>query len=163
MSPGFNCNKCGKSISEIDEMKNHAEVCMEEFLPAQKSKVCRYYARGECWKGNQCLFVHPKSSQEEHRVNIPLCSNGLSCRFLMSGVCRYFHPGIGVQHPTWQSQQQEQHQQEQYQKKGRWCRFLEDCWRVPNCPFTHYDQDFPKLPKVNKPQESSNLQDWMDY
>ena len=53
--------------------------------------------------------------------------------------------GIGVQQPKSTSGNI-------YEQQGRqWCNFSEDCTRVPNCPFLHSTQDFPALPKRNRP------------
>ena len=34
-------------------------------------------------------------------------------------------------------------------RQSMWCRFLEDCNRVPNCKYLQYYEDFPKLQKTN--------------
>ena len=49
----FNCNKCGELVTGIEDMNNHVEQCMEEFMPAQKNKVCRYFARWTTKKTKQ--------------------------------------------------------------------------------------------------------------
>ena len=159
--PIFSCNKCGYSVTGTEDMKNHVANCMEEFVPAHRSRVCRYFARGDCWKGDQCLFAHPDSSWGPNKRNIPACVNGPFCRFLRSGVCRFFHPAIGVQQPAEQRRCQPRYQQDWQQNTGsRWCRHLEDCTRIPNCPFSHYEEDFPKLPNAKNPPE---FQDWLEY
>ena len=45
------------------------------------------------------------------------------------------------------------------------CRYMEDCWRVPRCPFSHYEQDFPQLQKNNPPETLrlfNNIEMWQD-
>ena len=131
-------------------MLNHAQECMSGFEEVQ-SKVCKYFVNGGCWKGfNECIFIHPHSPQESEA---PRCRNGNGCRYLANGVCSFFHEDIGVQNPR---NQFPNHQSSQYQnlfqvQPRRWCRFLEDCNRVPYCPFVHAAEDFPELNQASNP------------
>ena len=121
------------------------------------------------------MFYHPEQNRFKNVTNVAHCNNGIGCKYLASGVCRFFHQGVGVKNMMNQSQQQQEqqhfqqqhypqqqqqkyHQQHRQYKESTWCRFLEDCDRVPNCPFTHYEEDFPKLSETNNPPEARNRQ-----
>ena len=159
-----NCDKCGLIVESTLQLEEHTQECGTEFQNV-KRQPCRYFINGECWKGVQCLFSHDEAKKSAQR-NIPDCRNGPYCRYLSSGVCRYFHKNLGVQKSQDQHDLQGQvHQQEVHQNNyqpNRWCRFLEDCTRVPNCDFKHYDEVFPKLPKTNSPPwQGESI--WEDY
>ena len=102
------------------------------------SKECFYFIRGHCLKGDTCAFKHGNQ-----RNYTPECRNGSHCRYLSSGICSFFHPGVGVQRPKPEYSQA---------KNGQgWCKYSENCFRIPNCPFIHSEEDFPQLPKTSKP------------
>ena len=158
-APRFTCNKCE----------------MQWWIHSGQTNVCRHFIRGDCWKGQSCMFYHPEQNRFKNVTNVAHCNNGIGCKYLASGVCRFFHQGVGVKNMMNQSQQRQEqqhfqqqhypqqqqqkyHQQHRQYKESTWCRFLEDCDRVPNCPFTHYEEDFPKLSETNNPPEARNRQ-----
>ena len=144
-----NCLYCGQIFTYDEDLKNHLENCDGGFSSV-KSKECHYYNRGGCRRGDACRFTHIK--QRDERI-YPECRNGPRCRYMASGVCNFFHAGVGIQNPR----HQEDPQQSSSEQEGRkFCRFLEDCSRVPNCPFLHSEQDFPRLPRRAS-------QDWEEY
>ena len=115
-----------------------------------------HFSRGDCWRGDACRFSH-KSQGNERKY--PICRNGPWCKYLSSGICSFFHHGVGVQKPR---SQESAHQS---QERRQFCRFTEDCRRVPNCPYLHSEQDFPKLPKKNCPPIGARriIQAWAEY
>ena len=120
------------------------------------TQPCRYFANGYCVKGESCSFTHIPYNQ------VPMCRNGQRCGYLANGVCSFFHHGVGVQRPRFNNQSvnsfqnngfsTNQRAQSNNEQPSRWCRWMEDCNRVPNCPFVHYDQDFPPMSKNNPPE-----------
>jgi hypothetical protein len=125
-------------------------------------RACRYFSRGFCWKGNECGFYNPQQSPRVPEYT-PQYRNGSWCRYLASGICRFFHGGVGVQSPP-QGDQQPQSRPVQGKPNNRgWCHFMEDCIRVPRCPFVHHEEDFPPLVKKNPPETQENIEKWQDY
>ena len=93
-------------------------------------------------KGNNCRFTHPQ--ERAHKTSSKTtreCRNGSNCEYLQRGIRRFNHRERGNQSNRYS---------QCYNGRG-WCKFLEDCFRVPNCPFKHYDEDFPDLPTVKNP------------
>ena len=153
-----NCEYCGQIFTNIEDLKKHLETCDGGFSNV-KSKECFYYNRGGCWRGDGCRFAHSK--QNDQRI-YPECRNGQRCRYLANGVCSFFHAGVGVQNPK----PQEYPQQSASEQEGsKFCRFSEDCTRVPNCPLLHSEQDFPRLIRRNNPPLGTRRvsKDWEDY
>ena len=136
-------------------MNRHEESCDVGFEKSGNGKECYYYRRGECLKGDLCSFKHQETIE---RTQTPKCRNGSRCRYFANGVCVFYHPGVGVQKPKL-------NESFQGQEDRVWCRFAEDCFNVPNCPFIHDDQDFPELKKHNTPPIESKrlINAWMDY
>ena len=148
------CEFCGLITNNQEDLINHKATCNAGYQQVG-NKVCKYFDNGGCFRGNSCRFSHPKEKQQ----STPHCKNGFSCRFLANSCCFFFHRGVGVQ---------KQRNQEVYQKRQNvnaskpWCKYLEDCSRVPNCPFLHAEEDFPELPKTNPPPIRSETQGWWE-
>ena len=154
----YQCENCEQMFRTQAILNNHLSECTEGFQYV-KPPPCRHFVNGFCLKGDQCFFSH------EVRPSAPLCRNGPRCPYLANGVCSFYHNGIGVQRPRFQNQSgfrnlnnrrmfsSNLYNSEQYNK---WCELMEDCDRVPNCPFSHYEQDFPKLRKNNPPESQRN-------
>ena len=155
-SPSINCDFCGQVFQTYEHLNMHKEKCDEGFTNSEEVGECYYYRRGKCLKGNTCKFIH-----KELKDSTPFCRNGIQCRYLASGVCSFFHAGIGVQNPK----HKESFQEPIMNERRTFCRFLEDCNRVPNCPFIHSELDFPKLPNRNGPPLGARriAEAWMEY
>ena len=155
-----NCDFCGIVANSQNDLAEHKRECNAEFQRV-RNKTCKYFVNGGCFKGELCLFAHPPEKQFKAASN---CRNGPRCSYLANGVCRFFHRGVGVQQPPSQ-QQHGQHDHEEQQPR-KWCKFLEDCYRVPNCSFFHYQEDFPELTKTNNPplgEMNKGAGWWQDY
>ena len=140
-------------------MRKHKEMCDAGFVNVDNSKDCFFFIKnGGCLRGTSCRFKHPEI-QEAPKA--PACRNGRSCKYLASGVCSFFHAGVGIQQPRMNRYPQEIPEKQQ---RG-WCKFLEECTRVPNCPFLHSDEDFPKLSQHNYPHIGARRMAgaWQDY
>ena len=144
-----NINKCGLCeyrAKNAQELKKHIEEYHEGFQQPLKN-VCKYFLAGQCIKGSSCRFAHPYEKVYGNSQRKQACRNGSNCVYLYKGTCRFFHRGTRAQNPGY-----EQRYNGNIHQSGRgWCRYLEDCYRVPNCPFKHYEEDFPKLPSKNNP------------
>ena len=81
------CAFCGLITNSAQDMENHKRDCNTQFRAVRK-KICRYFAKGGCLKGNECIFSHPSEKQVE---SAPVCRNGLECRYLANGVCKFYH------------------------------------------------------------------------
>ena len=149
------CDVCGQIFYRKNEFENHRNICANEFHEVSRNKECYFYNKGNCLKGDSCKFKHKQRQQR-----IPECKNGSDCRYLRRGVCSFFHRGMGVQKPK-----QNYPENTNSAKSGTWCKFTANCAKVPNCPYLHSNQDFPKLPKVAKPPfwQQSTIQAWQDY
>ena len=137
-------------IKSLEQMVKHKEQCRGGFQEV-RTKVCKFFVSGSgCWKGQECRFSHP---QTKHPRDTPVCKNGRFCTFLARGVCSFFHGGVGVQKPRVQLPEDQTNQsQNLFQQENRgWCKYLEDCNKVPNCPFIHVKEDFPELVQTNNP------------
>ena len=152
------CEYCGLITNSHQEMINHKRDCNSEFSRVS-NKVCKYFLNRGCLKCESCIFKHPQEIQER----APPCRNGFQCRYLANGVCIFYHRGIGVQKPRNQEQQINQPNKTFQRQPKRWCRFLEDCNRVPNCAFNHYEEDFPNLTKTNNPPIGKKSWGWEEY
>eukprot|EP00698_Gefionella_okellyi_P004860 TRINITY_DN14492_c0_g1_i1.p1 TRINITY_DN14492_c0_g1~~TRINITY_DN14492_c0_g1_i1.p1 ORF type:complete len:256 (+),score=15.45 TRINITY_DN14492_c0_g1_i1:31-798(+) len=62
-----------------------AEDDVHTVKDVQKTKLCRHFLRGLCWRGEQCLFAHGKY---ELRQNYDLYKTTV-CRYHQSGSCLY--------------------------------------------------------------------------
>ena len=63
----------------------------ERFETQNRNRICRYFKRGFCAKGDQCTYQHKKPIKSTHA-----CNNGMQCHFLKQNRCRFFHPEVGV-------------------------------------------------------------------
>jgi hypothetical protein len=155
------CEYCGLILNSQQEMKNHQSECNAAFQRVG-NKICKYFVKGACFKGSFCKFDHPQGKQFRAA---PECRNGIRCKYLLSGVCSFFHSGVGIQKPRYNPEIDQENMQTE-QNTTKWCRFLEDCNRVPNCAFSHYEEDFPKLGKMTNPpigRINKGWNGWQDY
>ena len=158
------CENCEQNFTNLQQLKIHMDRCDSGFTQVNR-KICRYFANGYCWNIN-CRFSHPQNVSQT-----PVCRNGSTCRYLANGCCTFFHTGVGVQNPRnqYSKPQHPNNHQNQTKKNGSsrgWCRYMEECNRVPSCPFTHYEEDFPPLGRNNPPESlksKANIQGWQDY
>ena len=157
----YNCENCKLKFMNKDQLKIHTDSCHGGFKKVNV-KLCRYFERGHCWKDESvCSYSH-----DTNIFKTPECRNGPHCRYLASGSCSFFHRGFGVQNPKYQHSNSTLQMNDRPESSKRWCRYLEDCNRVPECPSSHYDQDFPQLTKNNPPgnlKTRTNVQMWQDY
>ena len=53
----FNCTICGMIADSEDNLRRHMKN--EHRNETVRSRVvCRHWKRGNCWKGNGCMFSH---------------------------------------------------------------------------------------------------------
>ena len=167
------CDICGLIIRNEKELNKHIDEKHEQQgFQDVKKKACHFFRNGNCLKGEHCRYSHDES-RRDGRENISECRNGVSCAYYARGVCRYLHrnrlfPTSQTQisqrknssdgNETYQSSQS----QTSWRYINRWCKFLEDCTRVPNCSYKHYDEVFPQLPNTTNPpwQRKSS---WEEY
>ena len=148
------CENCGQKFHNKSKFREHAAECSEAFEIVNVS-LCRYFANGFCRKGNFCMFSHTKSRQ-----NTPLCRNGQACQYKARGFCRFSHQSQERMHRIQRIFQEPSRTESQTKR----CFYMEDCRRVPNCPFSHYEQDFPPLPRNHPPEPTTtNIEGWEDY
>ena len=87
------CMKCDKVFSTGNEVDNHMnehfnEKDLHDFEIPRKERMCRYYRRGFCKKGNECVFKH--NEVKEHQA--PPCRRGRHCFFNAQNRCKFSHP-----------------------------------------------------------------------
>ncbi len=67
-----------------------------------KTKICTFFLKGECTKGDNCTFIHNEqvaqstqnvkdTSKDIGNVIPPLCRYGQSCTHLANGECKFGH------------------------------------------------------------------------
>ena len=87
------CIFCGLITKSSQKITSHIRHCETEFTQV-KNKTCRYFIKGKCFKGNDCIFTHP---EKEKFIFVPPCRNGSQCRYLVRGVCKFYHRGFESQ------------------------------------------------------------------
>ena len=150
--PKFECENCGWKVQNDLQLIRHKLGCTGGFEEIQKQS-CRYFVKGNCWKGNQCKFYHEENRMKSSE-NTPDCKNGPGCPYLSRGVCRFSH----VTHRNVPSSENNK-----IRNNDKWCRYQEQCYKIPNCGFVHRDSDFPNLPKTNNPPLWENIKMWLEY
>ena len=162
----FKCRMCGKGCKSGSDLDSHIAQCARNALNpsfSQASKMQQKHTNNDtCRRGpgcsflraGNCHFFHPVGGQgrskrwQEQERSQP-CRRGPSCSFKAAGACNFFHTGVGVQQPrSFQGGRKDAQvsQGGRRQEGGRKqiaCRYQEDCYKVPYCPFSHYDEDFP--------------------
>ena len=164
----FECVECENVFDTKGKYDEHMKRYHGEFQ--KETKVCRYYKQGRC-TNQQCRFAHPENLQPNNQHNsqqkqmpfqpmqqqqiyhqqeleqqqqqnwLPSCRRGPACVFLAQGRCFYFH-----RKQEQKQQQQGSSRREQQPRHTIACKWMEDCRRVPYCPFQHYaGGDFPPL------------------
>ena len=174
MHSDYSCLQCGEAFTTKKDINKHKETehdgKLKGFVYQKEKGVCKFYKQGRCNR-QMCTFKHPKSLDmvPHHKQFTPACTRGTNCFFLLQNNCHYFHPGVGVQLPRMQGQQQiSQHWgKQQHSQRGRQqqhltidrrqqgqetirrqkrCHFQLRCINRQNCEFIHEDfsmsQDF---------------------
>ena len=157
-----NCQLCGMNFATIELINEHQQYCHGEFQNVRK-RVCRYFLNGACVKGKFCKFSHPQDMN--FIPDVPFCRNGFRCKYLAQGVCSFFHKGVGVQMPKFQSEPEKNQESNQFHnqhQQNRWCKYQGDCFQLPECPFMHAEEDFPELTKSNQPPIQKSAQGWWE-
>ena len=152
------------------KFSHHTEGNHKVFQGGFSNQECRRGPQCHFLAQNRCNFFHevqynqprqhhnqerPQPRQQRQQIRMPQmqhqqqlmqewvqpCRRGPGCVFWAEGTCFYFHKEVGLQ-DVWQQNQQKQQEQQSYQVRA--CRYMEDCERVPHCPFRHYNEDFPQ-------------------
>ena len=146
-SQNIACTKCDKRFStgrQIEEhMTEHDDESniKQEYKNPRDTKICRYFRKGNCLKGNRCLFKH---------TSLPVCNRGQECIFLAQNRCRFSHPEFI------------NNKRDFANKKD--CKYKSECWNQITCAFRHPQQGFQFVQKTNRPpQVIPNMSVWMDY
>ena len=138
------CNICGYVKLSKENMEEHIKAHHTEFKSVRK-QICRYFMRGYCVKGASCKFTHVNQHesaghrQQEHGNLPPECRNGINCRYLRIGVCKFnHHVGNYISHSFGNAQH------------GDWCYFGNNCIRT-HCMYKHPRQVFLQRQQSNHP------------
>ena len=110
-----NTNKPQNNTENVPNLNVEPNV---NFLRSESTRFCRYFRRGNCFKGeNECCFLHQMP---------PECRFGESCRRINN--CRFTH-----------SHRRGGDIREVYQHRPRECKWGEKCRRTV-CNFYHSNQ-----------------------
>ena len=142
-SQNIACTKCNKRFATGNQIEDHmTEHDKEsEFKNPRDDKICRYFRKGRCLKGDMCHFKHQTP---------PVCNKGPNCVFFAQNRCRFYHPGGSNNNNK--------------SMKQRECKFKINCWNITTCSYFHPQQDFQFLRKSNRPpQYVQNMDVWRDY
>ena len=130
---------------------SHQEQMNDKFnIPeCRNGPRCRFLVRGTCVFYHKGVGVQKLNQKNNHSFNksnnkfsSPECRNGAQCWQLAIGMCAFNHSGARVYN---------RNENIIHKFNKGYCHYMEDCTRVPICPYLHYEQDFPKLPKTGKP------------
>ena len=102
------CNLCDFSAINNDILQKHMQVAMGHKLDT----ICKYFLRGHCMKGKFCRFKHPLPSNDKEQNLNPHRT-------------KYF---------------QSREENIKYQNKPvytKQCKYMENCFKFPNCGFLH--------------------------
>ncbi len=107
-TPSFTNSNLGKTISSpiIEDVIVYNQPPVNSKL---KTKMCSFYLKGQCTKGDNCTFIHndqvAKSTQivknafqDIGPVMPPLCRYGQNCTHLAKGECSFGHNKSLVMH-----------------------------------------------------------------
>ena len=159
----YACSMCAHRGSSIQEVKKHqADTHSDEVIEVSK-EVCKHWRKGNCFKGNNCLYSHVGYQQKVNSNDTPkqntnswtpVCRHGEGCSWLSRGNCRYFHKGVGVQKPASGKSiiRPSLPQGRQDSRKQKMCHFDRKCTNTM-CQFKHSsDKGFPQQRGQNRPQ-----------
>ena len=167
----FDCPECGQMFVSSNAVTKHQDD-EHNYEPVRSRIVCKHWRRGKCFKGDRCGFSHVgrqiiNESQDRNitTTKVPACTNGPHCEWLAKGNCSYFHPRVGVQKPWTRRHDQDQSRRQEPRSRQEprtrqesrtrqeprsstrqdreTCKFDGRCDRIPNCPYMHYQEDFP--------------------
>ena len=150
------CGECGIKGVSGEQMNQHmVRVHGQGFKPV-KAQQCRYFkTRRGCDKGDACPFSHggrggaPAGQGEDRREE---CRHGRQCTYQQRPQgCKFRHSEPGSRQPLPRHQQQ-QHRGEPARRRIRCDNRMEDCPKVPNCPFVHSMEEFPTLQAAQAPR-----------
>ena len=140
------CGECGMICTNATELKQQTSDEHEQ----RNREVCRHFRRGNCLRGGNCKFAHvgyqTRSENTEPTSRVNNCRNGDRCRWLAQGKCKFNHQNRQNGVPQTSQSERTAHGNRSGDR-GRQCWYLNNCRRVPNCPFSHKSLvDFPLLP-----------------
>ena len=150
------CGECGITGVSEEQMNQHmVRVHGQGFQPV-KARQCRYIkTRRGCDKGDACPFSHgerggaPSGEVQERKEE---CRHGRQCTYLQRPQgCKFRHSELGSRQPLPRHQQQ-QHREQPARRRIRCDDRLEDCPKVPSCPFVHSMEEFPTLRAAQAPR-----------
>ena len=143
------CTKCDKNFATGNQVDEHMKLHEKDFERTSSDKICRYFRKGYCAKGELCVFKHIKIQLLSPP---PMCNRGQDCTFLKQNRCKFFHSNIGVQSTRKRINQIK-------------CKFQEKCWNKFECNYSHENQVFrPVLMKSRPPQgQWVDMNIWQDY
>ena len=141
------CTKCNKRFATGNQVEDHMSEHDEDskFTNPQDAKLCRYFRRGRCLKGDTCSYKHQTP---------PVCNKGPECVFLAQNRCRFHHPGYLNNNDK--------------SMKQRECKFKNDCWKISTCSYFHPQQGFQFVQRSSRPPRYMgtsvrNMDLWRDY
>ena len=136
-----------------EEIRTHMNEYHTGFKQATRN-ICKYFIEGGCIKGNNCSYTHPQNkTYGPSKQSSKQCRNGSDCQYLYRGVCRFVH---SENHGLFSRN----YKNTNSNHTRAWCKFMEDCFKVPNCPFKHYEEDFPELKASYNPPTRAKEWDW---
>ena len=145
----ISCHDCNMIFNNEREIHEHKKEHMiennkeENYQFSRKDKVCRYFRRGFCVKGEDCVFKHISNQS----MNVAACRKGQECKYFYQNRCKFYHDG-----------ERDRVQTTRVQKA---CRYKEECWNIRACRFSHQSQGFQFAQRTNIPPQNMNL--WIDY
>ena len=75
------CDLCGLVLQNIQQLSKHTENCSKDKtggFQEIRTKLCRYFINGHCWRQDECKFIHNEEKKSE-RLFTPPCKNGTIC------------------------------------------------------------------------------------
>lgn len=144
----ISCSHCDFTAKKDSDLTDHINT--KHKFSEVYNKPCRYYRQGRCDRPSTCKFKHEGlviESNQTKSTKTPRCTRGEGCSFKKQTRCHYFQDDVGVQLQRESQAKNSSNQPQEKRAQRLWCQFQETCKKGPNeCPFRHYEQEFPKLP-----------------
>ena len=143
------CPECGMIGKSKEAMKEHISNEHKQ-QEATSQIVCKFYRRGNCYKGNECRYAHVGHARTQtNEPRLRQCRNGASCKWQAKGMCKFSHQRGENNFPQ---PEQSQRNGEQNRRNGNgsqrgMCWYQQNCRRGSGCNFSHFSSltDFPNI------------------
>merc|ERR1712098_390461 len=83
----FSCQLCLADSRDQCSCEKHA-IAAVTGSPDKVNKVCQFYLKGQCQRGEACQFLHPKGAQGTQANGSSNAKLVKLCKFFKEGTCK---------------------------------------------------------------------------